>query len=162
MAGTKHFTRMHYHVSRGLREIIAPRQTMPKNEWEQIKLTFENKCSYCGQGPTKNNRGIVADHVVPATDFGEFVIGNVIPACQTCNDSRGNKHWKEFINTKPSPQLQSRISKIERYLENYPYTAPTPESVLTSDELKKYNELQLKWESINTQAKELYESKHNS
>jgi len=162
MAGTKHFTRMHYHVSRGLREIIAPRQTMPKKEWEEINSSFGNKCSYCGDGPTKENRGIVADHVVPATDFGEFVKGNIIPACQTCNDSRGNKCWREFIRTKQSPELASRIEKIERHLDANPYIAPTPETALTAQELEKYNELQELWKTINTQAKELYNSKHNS
>lgn len=150
---------MHYHVSRGLREIVAPRQTMPTNEWQDIKSSFGDKCSYCGEGPTKENRGIVADHVVPATDFGEFVKGNVIPACQTCNDSRGNKCWKEFINKKWSPDLSARIEKIEQYLAANPYTAPTPETALTSEELEKYNYLRELWETINSGAKELYNSK---
>ena len=151
---------MHYHVSRGLREIIAPRQTMPKKKWEEIKSHFDGKCSYCGEESTQKNRGIVADHVIPATDYGEFVEGNVIPACQTCNDSRGNKDWLVFIRSKPSAELQNRIEKIKEYLQNNPYTAPTPESVLTVDELKAYNELQKQWHTINIKAKALYEAKH--
>lgn len=161
MAGTKHFTRMNYHVSRGLREIVAPRQTMPGKEWEEIKRSFDDRCSYCGQGATIENRGIVADHVVPATEFGEFVKGNVIPACQTCNDSRGNRCWREYINTKQGDDLPFRISKIEQQLEANPYTAPTPDTVLTSQELEKYNLILEQWKSINIQAKELYHSKHN-
>ncbi|WP_295872575.1 HNH endonuclease [uncultured Zhongshania sp.] len=161
MAGTKHFTRMHYHVSRGLREIVAPRQTMPKKEWEEIKRSFSEKCAYCGKVALKENRGIVADHVVPATEFGEFVKGNIVPACQTCNDSRGNKCWREFINTKQGSDLADRIAKIEQHLEANPYTAPTAETVLSAQELKKYKQLLEQWDAINAEAKELYNSKHN-
>jgi hypothetical protein len=161
MTGTKHFTRMDYHVSRGLREIVAPRQTMPKKEWEEIKFSFDNKCSYCGEGPTIENRGIVADHVVPATHFGEFVKGNVIPACQTCNDSRGNKCWKEYINTKQLHGFQARIGIIEQHLKDNPYTAPTPETALTPEELGEYNNLHKLWKDIHTQAKKLYKLKQS-
>ncbi len=161
MAGTKHFTRMNYHVSRGLREIIAPRQTMPNEKWEAIKKIFEGKCAYCGEGPTRKNRGIVADHVVPATEFGEFVEGNVIPACQTCNDSRGNKNWLEFINSKDFPDLQARIEKIEQYLNTHAYSAPTLETALSHEEQDTYNELVEMWAVINDRAKELYNSKRH-
>lgn len=161
MAGTKHFTRMHYHVTRGLREIVAPRQTMPKKEWETIKCSFGEKCAYCGQGATKENRGIVADHVIPATEFGEFVKGNIVPACQTCNDSRGNRCWREFINTKQGNDLSERIEKIEQHLEANPYTAPSPELALSAQEFEAYNQLLQQWDVINTKAKELYNSKNN-
>src|ERR1700752_1895750 len=97
MPGTRHFDRMQYNVARGLREIVAPRQTMHKAQWEQIKEEFGGRCVFCGEEGTKENRGIVPDHLVPVTRFGELVLGNVVPACQACNDSRGEKDWRPFL-----------------------------------------------------------------
>ena len=151
---------MQYHVSRGLREIVAPRQTMSTANWKSILSHFEGACAYCGSLQTQENRGIVADHVIPATSHGEFVLGNIIPACQTCNDSRGNKCWKEFIKSKSISDLEARISKIEQHLLANPYVAPIPESVLTAEELRTYNEILRGWEEIHRKAKELYKSKH--
>lgn len=40
MPGTKHFGRMQYNVSRGLREIVAPRQTMSRDHWRSVLEEF--------------------------------------------------------------------------------------------------------------------------
>ncbi len=162
MAGTKHFTRMDYHVTRGLREIVAPIQTMPKQVWDELKARFKCRCAYCGEEASKENRGIVADHIVPVTDYGELVLGNVIPACQTCNDSRGNKCWRGYVSDKFPEVAKKRISEIEKYLEDFNYTAPTPNTALSKDQHELYLKLRKDWEELNAKAKELYETIHKS
>ena len=159
MAGTKHFTRMNYHVSRGLREIVAPRQTLVNSEWLRLKERFHSCCAYCGEEASRRNRGIVADHIVPVTDYGELVLGNIIPACQTCNDSRGNGCWREYLLNKFPTEANQRISEIESHLSENPYNPPSPENILTVEQLKQYNELQEEWVSLHKKAKKLYEDR---
>lgn len=148
MPGTSHFTRMHYNVARGLREIVAPRQTMRKAQWEQIKQDFGAHCIFCGQAGTKENRGIVPDHLIPVTRFGELVIGNTVPACQTCNDSRGEKDWRPFLRERFSGNAEAQIARVESHLARHPYHPPSPEQALSAGELKDYRALLEEWNSM--------------
>src|SRR5258706_6986700 len=156
MPGTNHFTRMQYNVSRGLREIVAPRQTMPKEQWERIKTEFGGLCVFCGGTATKENRGIVPDHLVPVTRFGELVVGNTVPACQTCNDSRGEKDWRLFIRTAYPRDPEVQISRIEEYLARHPYHPQSPAMALSPSEQVSYEALLLEWESFLTKARQLH------
>lgn len=156
MPGTKHFTRMQYNVSRGMREIIAPRQTMSKADWKRVLEDFNEICVFCGSEGTTGNRGIVPDHLIPATQFGELVLGNTVPACQTCNDSRGEKDWRLFLNTRFPSDAETRIAKVEEHLAKYHYCPPTPENSLSADEREAYLVLVQQWESMLAKAKKLH------
>ena len=146
---------MQYNVARGLREIIAPRQTMRKEQWEQIKQEFGGHCIFCGESGTKENRGIVPDHLIPVTRFGELVIGNTVPACQTCNDSRGEKDWRPFLRERFGGDAETQILRIEQYLERHPYHPPSPEDALSKTELLDYKELLAEWDSMLQRARRL-------
>ena len=149
---------MQYNVSRGLREIVAPRQTMPTAQWQRVKDEFGGLCVFCGSGTTKENRGIVPDHLIPVTRFGELVIGNTVPACQTCNDSRGDGDWRPFVRAKFPNDPEAQIARIEEYLKRHPYHPPSPESALSPEEREKYAQLLQDWESLHTQARQLHSS----
>jgi hypothetical protein len=146
MAGTAHFSRMKYHVHRGLREIVAPRQVLTATDWQSISTSFDGKCAFCDQLATQANRGIVADHLVPAKEFGELVLGNALPACQTCNDSRGEVEWHEFVRKSFPGDSAAQILRIERYLAQHSYQASTPEKVLLPDELAEYESLKVEFD----------------
>jgi hypothetical protein len=154
--GTKHFPRLSYNVARGLREIVAPIQTMPSASWDQLLEEFHGCCAFCGEGATRENRGIVPDHLIPVTDHGELVLGNVVPACQKCNDSRGNGDWRQYLQDRYPENSAQRISAIEQYLSRHPYEAVHPEAILNSDELKEYQSILDNWEVILEEAKDLY------
>lgn len=58
---------------------------------EIVKL-YSSKCFYC---PTYES--IEADHVTPVSRGGSHGIGNLVPACRSCNGSKGDKtimEWK--------------------------------------------------------------------
>jgi len=147
MPGTRHFSRMQYHVSRGLREVVAPRQTMPKVLWGHIKGEFGGRCAYCRQPATKENRGIVPDHLIPVTKFGELVVGNTVPACQDCNDTR-EADWRHFLRRRFPKHAESRIRHIECYLDRHPYRPPTLRAALSSDQRRAYLRLLADWRSL--------------
>lgn len=58
---------------------------------EIIKIK-NSRCFYCG------NLGGEVDHVIPLTRGGSHSIGNLVPACRTCNSSKNNRlimEWKK-------------------------------------------------------------------
>ncbi|MGY1488530.1 HNH endonuclease [Methylobacillus pratensis] len=146
---------MNYNVRRGLREIVAPDHRVSKQEWALVLAEFCGTCAYCGSNASAENRGIIPDHLVAVTDFGELVPGNIVPACQTCNDSRGNKPWREFLAIRFPADAAERIHRIEQYIAIHNYSPRKPESSLTLDELALYNGLIVEWELFLAKAQEL-------
>jgi hypothetical protein len=62
-------------------------------EWRRLVRRYRHRCAYCGG----NEDGIHMDHVIPLSRGGRHAIGNVLPACQACNLSKGAKlvaEWK--------------------------------------------------------------------
>lgn len=55
---------------------------------------LELPCDYCGA--TEN---ISIDHVVPISRGGKHVIENIVPACRTCNSSKGAKLLDEWLGS---------------------------------------------------------------
>jgi len=79
-------------------------------------------CAYCGNKVTEwdHLRPLVKDKK-PTGYISE--IRNLVPACGKCNQSKGNKYWKDWIESdaKLSPKtrqvkdLEKKIERLERY-----------------------------------------------
>jgi hypothetical protein len=158
MPGTKHFGRMQYNVSRGLREIVAPRQTMSKIQWRSVLEEFGGICIFCGAAGTAENRGFVPDHLVPVTRFGELVLGNTVPACQACNDSRGEKEWRPFLRSVFSGDAEAQIRFVEQHLATYDYHPVSLEDALSPSERESYLQLLKEWDAMLERARNLRDS----
>ena len=70
------------------------------------------ECAYCG------NSAAQVDHLNPLVKDSKFtgwghVLGNLVPACNSCNQSKGGKPWREFASQVGVDPL--RIELIERY-----------------------------------------------
>lgn len=84
--------------------------SLTENQWDQIKAEFNNCCAYCGK-PKKLER----EHVIPLTHNGEYTIKNIIPACKSCNCSKGNKDFltwyrkQEFYSLDRENKIRERI-----------------------------------------------------
>jgi hypothetical protein len=155
MPGTTHFGRMQYNVARGLREIVAPRQTISSATWQSVLDDFGGLCIFCGEAGTTENRGIVPDHLVPVTKFGELVLGNTVPACQTCNDSRGEREWRPFLRSVFSGDAEAQIGRVEAHLQKYDYRPVSLEEALSASERKAYEALLNEWEEMLHKARRL-------
>lgn len=59
--------------------------TLTRQEWEEIKLSYGNRCVYCGTKATSQ------DHIVPMARGGSHTADNVVPACGSCNSSKNAK-----------------------------------------------------------------------
>lgn len=57
-------------------------------EWEKLKGLYKNCCAYCGKIEPLHR-----DHIIPLIlgDASSNNISNIIPACRSCNSSKGTK-----------------------------------------------------------------------
>lgn len=106
---------------------IVPSIEPTEQEIEQclkiLELDPNNlRCAYCGDKATEwdHLRPLVKDKK-PTGYIAE--IRNLVPACGKCNQSKGNKYWKDWIegNAKLSPKtrqvkgLDKKIEGLRRY-----------------------------------------------
>jgi 5-methylcytosine-specific restriction endonuclease McrA len=60
-------------------------------EWEALLKQYEGRCAYCG-----STERIEADHRIPICRGGSNDIGNILPACRSCNRRKHRKTEDEF------------------------------------------------------------------
>ena len=85
--------------------------TLTVREWNQILELFDNSCAYCGELGELHQ-----DHFIPVALDGAYVMGNIIPACPFCNQSKNATHPKEWIPDRYE-ELAQKISSLEFYSE---------------------------------------------
>jgi len=86
--------------------------TLTIEQWENIKLHFNNKCCYCGQ-----EKLLVQEHFNPVVNLGAHDINNILPSCKNCNSSKGPKLFENWYS-KYRYYSKKRERKILEYL-NY-------------------------------------------
>jgi 5-methylcytosine-specific restriction endonuclease McrA len=88
---------------------------------EDILNLFNGECAYCG-----NKVKLSLDHFIPLTKGGSDVKGNLLPACLSCNSSKGNKDaidWykkQPFFNQKRLKQILKILGKTESNYDQIP------------------------------------------
>jgi 5-methylcytosine-specific restriction endonuclease McrA len=90
----------------------AKKYSLPRfltmDSWEKCLQYWQHKCAYCG-----SSDALEADHFIPLTSKKEpcpgTVIENIVPACKTCNSSKGNK----------SPYIWASKEALERIKEYF-------------------------------------------
>lgn len=61
-------------------------------DWVKLVRHYKHRCAYCGAGGP-----IHMEHVIPVSRGGRHAIGNVLPACESCNLSKQScfvAEWK--------------------------------------------------------------------
>lgn len=67
--------------------------------WDRAVTRSGGYCFYCGSKPDR----LTVDHIVPLSRGGHDTIGNRIPACLSCNSSKGAKTFMEWRMTGNAP-----------------------------------------------------------
>lgn len=62
-------------------------------QWEEIKIQFNYLCAYCGRSGFK----LTMDHISPISRGGNHTVNNLVPACRSCNASKGSKDLLHFL-----------------------------------------------------------------
>lgn len=72
-------------------------------QWLKIIELFNHTCAYCG-----STAMLTVEHIMPVSYGGTRTTSNIIPACQHCNSSRGNKDIYEWLDT-ITPERKEKI-----------------------------------------------------
>lgn len=62
--------------------------TLTIEQWENIKLYFNNECAYCGKALP-----LAQEHLIPVSKGGEYTHNNIVPSCKACNCSKNNRDF---------------------------------------------------------------------
>jgi hypothetical protein len=79
---------------------------------------FGGWCAYCAERPP-----VHFDHAIAInrTHLGQHCIGNRIPSCPECNDTKGgSQDFRDFL--RGTPHGEERIARILAYMEAGGYT----------------------------------------
>lgn len=68
--------------------------TLTEEQWNQIKLYFNNLCCYCGK-----EKPLQQEHFYCMNNGGEYTINNIVPSCKSCNCSKGIKPFGMWYKT---------------------------------------------------------------
>lgn len=126
-----------YVVERALHDSLSLRQ-FGDDERQQVLTFFAGStCVYCGAGSV---RGF--DHLVAVIEGGEAVLGNMVPACGTCDDSKGRRPFEEWMRgtakcspaTRGVPDVEQRVARIRAYISLFRYVPRSLDSRLDEDE----------------------------
>jgi 5-methylcytosine-specific restriction endonuclease McrA len=56
-------------------------------QWQNILERFNHSCAYCRRADLP----LTKDHVIPLSKGGQHTAENIVPACQPCNSTKGNR-----------------------------------------------------------------------
>lgn len=73
----------------------AIRAHINPRDWSRLVRRYHNSCAYCGI----NSDAMQQDHIIPLSRGGHHTIGNVLPACPTCNQSKNARLLVEWRRT---------------------------------------------------------------
>jgi hypothetical protein len=139
---------------------VTPSESEVLHALDLLEIDPKNPtCSYCGDPTTEwdHLRPLVRDKM-PTGFISE--IGNLVPSCGKCNQSKGNKPWRDWIQSaaRLSPasrgitDLATRIRRLEKF-ENW--RSPDPldlESIVGNDLWAEY------WSARDSLLEEMRES----
>lgn len=82
-------------------------------EWKECVIFFSGECAYCGSTPRKGQR-LTRDHLLPVSQGGLTTQDNIVPACSSCNSSKGAEDFKEWY-MKQAFFSQERLNRIFKW-----------------------------------------------
>ena len=143
------------YVDRAIREGIVDREFGKQQIAEVIDYFGEPlRCVYCGSEEVQR-----WDHLVPVNRGGDTVLGNMVPACSRCDDSKQDHSFDKWMtgDAQFSPQSRGvadiglRIQRLRIYAAHFRYTARSLDARCDTRELKKLTDLHTKIESLRTE-----------
>ncbi len=93
-----------------LQNLIVMQSAQAKKLWRQaIKEANNYECIYCGE--KHHEHDLTIDHVHPRTMGGTNITSNCVPACRSCNQSKGSQNWITWFrdNFPPNPFRETLI-----------------------------------------------------
>ena len=149
-------------VERALQECLAARRFGPE-EIAKVLAFFgadPPECVYCGSHEVRR-----WDHLVPVNKGGETVLGNMVPACAHCDDSKRDLPFEEWMTSDAagSPKsrgvedIDKRVERIKAYVQHFGYTPRSLEERLNEHELERLTTIRSRLQELREDIEELIE-----
>lgn len=113
-------------------------------------------CVYCGA------EAATWDHVFNRVLKGDFSghghrIRNLVPCCRTCNESKGQKPWRLFLDKRNPSDKDIRLRRIERFLNGADALTISPDIMKdnASEELSRFLEIRAQIFSLMAEADQI-------
>ncbi len=78
------------------RRMDAADNDLTMAEWVIIREAWGGRCAYCGAAEAALQR----DCVLALSRGGRYTIGNIVPACRSCNASKSNDEVTRWLRRK--------------------------------------------------------------
>jgi len=62
-------------------------RVVTERDWQRLLARHGHRCAYCGS----LDQALARDHIIPLHLGGRRSIGNIMPACRSCNSSKGSR-----------------------------------------------------------------------
>lgn len=119
-----------YMLQRAMKEHLLDRE-FRTDHLRQAAEYFERVgirgCIYCGSEHVER-----WDHLIPVRSGGATCLGNMVPACQPCDDSKGGKVYTDWLRGR-APRNPARddptildgvVQRVQAYQRHFNYTPP--------------------------------------
>ena len=93
--------------------VKAAPNTLSVEQWAETLRYFDHACCYCG-----SKADLVQDHVVALVNGGGYVMGNIVPACNHCNNTKHSKELSVWYRSALGFS-QARYEKLCWWIESY-------------------------------------------
>ena len=80
-------------------------------DWVYALNFFSHSCAYCGV-----KERMEQEHIMPVSKGGPYIASNIIPACRSCNASKGDKDLEMWYRSHKSFNCE-RLEKVYEYIE---------------------------------------------
>ena len=94
-SGASPATRARY-AKRRRRRVALADNDLTAPEWADLVAAWGGSCAYCGTTTPELQR----DCVLPISRGGRYTLGNVVPACASCNASKHNDEVTGWLRRK--------------------------------------------------------------
>jgi len=88
-------TRRQRIATRRRRRVARADNDLTESQWRSLVAAWGG-CAYCGLGAEELQR----DCVLPISRGGRYTVGNVVPACRSCNASKCNSEVTGWMRRK--------------------------------------------------------------
>lgn len=85
------------------------REDFTLSEWESCLEHFDYTCAYCGG----DEGTLEQDHFIALTKGGEYTKKNIVPACRSCNASKGNRDFYKWYKNRDSYSAERECTVIK-------------------------------------------------
>jgi len=147
-------------LDRAVREGFADRR-FGKGEMRSVLefFSFEPpECVFCGSKEVRR-----WDHLIPIRKGGDTVLGNMVPSCSRCDDSKQDLEFEAWMTSdaRYSPaslevaDVEGRILRIKEYVSQFDYSSSSMDDRINDDESRSLGEIRIKLNTIRTEIEDL-------